>query len=39
MFGTYKDTDTFARRCGFPRDNERKLTAMLAFKDVYNDGA
>ena len=39
MFGTYKDTDTFAGRCGFPRDNERKLAAMLAFKDVYNDGA
>ena len=37
LFGTYKDADTFAEHCGFPRDNERKLVAMLAFKDVYDD--
>jgi sterol desaturase/sphingolipid hydroxylase (fatty acid hydroxylase superfamily) len=37
LFGTYKDADTFARYCGFPRNNERKLVAMLAFKDVYDD--
>ena len=36
LFGTYKDTTTFAPACGFPRDNERHLAAMLLFKDVYN---
>jgi len=35
LFGTYKDADAFAPRCGFPRDNERHLAAMLAFRDVY----
>jgi sterol desaturase/sphingolipid hydroxylase (fatty acid hydroxylase superfamily) len=37
MFGTYRDTDTFAAACGFPRHNERKLGRMLLFKDVYSD--
>ena len=37
LFGTYKDTTEFAKQCGFPRNNERKLWKMLAFKDVYND--
>ena len=37
IFGTYKDADTFAAQCGFPRDNERKLGRMLLFRDVYND--
>jgi sterol desaturase/sphingolipid hydroxylase (fatty acid hydroxylase superfamily) len=37
IFGTYKDADTFAPQCGFPRDNERKLGRMLLFRDVYND--
>ncbi|MFO0669791.1 MAG: sterol desaturase family protein [Polyangiaceae bacterium] len=37
LFGTYKDTDTFAPACGFPRQNERKIGAMLAFRDVYDD--
>ena len=37
LFGTYKDADTFAPACGFPRDNERKLGRMLLFRDVYND--
>jgi sterol desaturase/sphingolipid hydroxylase (fatty acid hydroxylase superfamily) len=36
IFGTYKDTDLFAVRCGFPRDNERKLGRMLIFQDVYD---
>jgi len=36
LFGTYKDATTFAPACGFPRDNERHLVAMLLFKDVYN---
>lgn len=37
LFGTYRDTRTFAAECGFPRHNERKLGAMLAFRDVYDD--
>lgn len=37
LFGTYRDADTFAPQCGFPRNNERKLGAMLMFRDVYND--
>jgi sterol desaturase/sphingolipid hydroxylase (fatty acid hydroxylase superfamily) len=36
LFGTYRDTDSFAESCGFPRDNERKLTHMLVFRDVYD---
>jgi sterol desaturase/sphingolipid hydroxylase (fatty acid hydroxylase superfamily) len=36
LFGTYRDTVTFAPQCGFPRDNERFLGAMLRFEDVYN---
>lgn len=36
MFGTYKDTKAFARRCGFPGEAERKLARMLAFRDVYH---
>lgn len=35
LFGTYKDTVKFARRCGFPEGAEEKLGPMLAFKDVY----
>lgn len=35
IFGTYRDTDAFAERCGFPRGNERKLGRMLLFQDVY----
>ena len=37
LFGTYRDADSFAPACGFPRNNERKLGRMLMFKDVYND--
>jgi sterol desaturase/sphingolipid hydroxylase (fatty acid hydroxylase superfamily) len=37
IFGTYRDTDSFAPVCGFPRHNERKLARMLVFRDVYND--
>jgi len=37
MFGTYKDTHEFAKYCGFPRNNERKLWKMMIFKDVYSD--
>ena len=35
LFGTYRDADTFAARCGFPRNNERQLGRMLLFHDVY----
>jgi sterol desaturase/sphingolipid hydroxylase (fatty acid hydroxylase superfamily) len=38
MFGTYRDTDSFARACGFPNHNERHLGEMLLFRDVYNRG-
>ena len=37
LFGTYRDADGFAARCGFPRHNERKLGRMLLFRDVYKD--
>lgn len=37
MFGTFKDTEDFVSRCGFPKDNETHLTKMLLFKDVYKD--
>lgn len=36
LFGTYKDTTEFADRCGFPEGAEKKLGAMLVFKDVYH---
>jgi hypothetical protein len=36
-FGTYKDTTAFTERCGFPKENERKIWSMLAFRDVYDD--
>jgi len=37
LFGTYRDADTFAARCGFPRNYERQLGCMLLFHDVYKD--
>lgn len=37
LFGTYRDTTTFAARCGFPQGAEERLGAMLAFKDVYRE--
>ena len=37
IFGTYKDTTEFTKRCGFPNNNEQKIWKMLVFKDVYND--
>jgi sterol desaturase/sphingolipid hydroxylase (fatty acid hydroxylase superfamily) len=36
LFGTYRDADEFAVQCGFPHDNERRLTRMLLFQDVYD---
>ena len=38
LFGTYRDTDSFAPACGFPNHNERHLGRMLMFRDVYNFG-
>jgi len=35
LFGTFRDTDKFASRCGFPHDIEQSLVPMLAFTDVY----
>lgn len=35
LFGTFRDTDGFATRCGFPGQQETKLGEMLRFKDVY----
>jgi sterol desaturase/sphingolipid hydroxylase (fatty acid hydroxylase superfamily) len=37
MFGTFRDTEGFAERCGFPGRQEEKLFDMLCFKDVYID--
>lgn len=37
LFGTYRDTDSFAAQCGFPRHNERKLACMLMFRNVYDE--
>ncbi len=36
LFGTFKDTNTFALRCGFPNAGESHLTAMLVGNDVYH---
>jgi sterol desaturase/sphingolipid hydroxylase (fatty acid hydroxylase superfamily) len=36
LFGTYRDATDFAAACGFPRNNERHLLAMLRFRDVYD---
>ncbi len=35
LFGTFKETDDFAERCGFPGRQEERLAEMLRFKDVY----
>jgi len=35
LFGTFRETDTFADRCGFPEDHERHLGRMLLFRDRY----
>jgi sterol desaturase/sphingolipid hydroxylase (fatty acid hydroxylase superfamily) len=36
LFGTYRDADDFAAQCGFPNHNERHLSRMLLFQDVYD---
>ena len=35
LFGTFKEADAFADRCGFPGRGEHQLAQMLAFRDVY----
>ena len=35
LFGTFKEADGFATRCGFPGRNEERLMDMLRFKNVY----
>jgi sterol desaturase/sphingolipid hydroxylase (fatty acid hydroxylase superfamily) len=35
LFGTFREADGFAPRCGFPEDHERHLGRMLAFHDNY----
>ena len=35
LFGTYRDTQDFMPRCGFPTGSEERLGAMLVFRDVY----
>jgi sterol desaturase/sphingolipid hydroxylase (fatty acid hydroxylase superfamily) len=35
LFGTFMETASFARRCGFPGRQEQRLLDMLRFKDVY----
>ena len=35
IFGTFKDTDGFAPRCGFPQSQEKYLGRMLLFHDNY----
>lgn len=34
LFGTFKDTERFAGRCGFGEGSEQRLGEMLVFKDV-----
>lgn len=35
LFGTFRDTDKFALRCGFREGSEQRLGEMLMFKDVH----
>jgi len=35
LFGTFRETDEFAQRCGFPGGHERNLGRMLLFRDSY----
>jgi sterol desaturase/sphingolipid hydroxylase (fatty acid hydroxylase superfamily) len=35
LFGTFRDAEEFAPHCGFPKDHERDLGQMLAFRDRY----
>lgn len=35
LFGTFRDTDKFAARCGFREGSEQRLGEMLLFKDMH----
>jgi len=35
LFGTFREAEGFAQRCGFPGRHEERLADMLAFRDVY----
>jgi sterol desaturase/sphingolipid hydroxylase (fatty acid hydroxylase superfamily) len=35
LFGTFREADEFASKCGFPNGHESKLTDMLLFQDRY----
>jgi sterol desaturase/sphingolipid hydroxylase (fatty acid hydroxylase superfamily) len=35
LFGTFRETDTFAPKCGFPSDHEKNLGRMIIFRDNY----
>lgn len=35
LFGTFREAEEFAERCGFPEDHEQRLVQMLAFRDAY----
>jgi sterol desaturase/sphingolipid hydroxylase (fatty acid hydroxylase superfamily) len=35
LFGTFKETNEFAARCGFPQNSEQNLGRMLALQDNY----
>jgi sterol desaturase/sphingolipid hydroxylase (fatty acid hydroxylase superfamily) len=35
LFGTFREADAFTTACGFAHGAERRLPAMLAFRDVY----
>jgi len=37
LFGTFKEAEFFADRCGFPGRQEARLIEMLRFKDVYHE--
>lgn len=39
LFGSFRDVDEFAPRCGFIEERERLLLRMLAFRDVNRGGA
>lgn len=35
LFGTFREAESFAQKCGFPKQHELKIPQMMVFKDVY----
>ena len=35
LFGTFRETEDFAAKCGFADEQEKNLCDMLLFRDVY----